>query len=83
MTLGGCLKTVSGSFSGSAEQATASATPAGECKRVAKPVGEPPMREGEDARHVIQRFRARLGLANKRIVESNGCSDTAADRVAR
>jgi hypothetical protein len=82
MILGGCL-TDSDSYRGSAEATRAAATPAGECQRVAKAVAEPLMRPGQDARHVIVRFRGRLALANRRIAERNACADTPADRAAR
>lgn len=81
MTCGGCARTISDSYRGSAEQARARATPAGECKRVFKPVADPKMQAGDDARHVIARYRGRLALANRRGVERNACADTAADRA--
>jgi hypothetical protein len=81
--LGGCATSGKlNDFSGSAEQTTASASPAGECKRIAGKLPSPRMREGDDARAVIARYRAALKLRDKQLAEGVGCADTAADRVA-
>lgn len=82
MTLSGCV-TASNSYRGSAEETRAAATPAGECRRLAKPVPAPGYRAGQDARHVIMRYDGALGLANRRIDDLGACADTAADRAAR
>jgi hypothetical protein len=44
-----------------------------ECERLAKKVGVPPARSGDDVRVVLARYAAALRLANQRLEDTSAC----------
>lgn len=81
MTLSGC-KTLEATGNSAAEL-KAAASPAGECRRIARRVPDPGYQPDEDAIALIGRYQARLAVANKRLDAVAKCDDAAADRAAR
>lgn len=74
-TLGGC-ETSTGN------PKLAVAIPAA-CQNNATPVSEPAMKEGDQALSLLARYRAALGLANRRLIAVRNCNEIVRERFAK